>query len=183
MYIRRVCAIICYAILRFGNYVSIKTNQVQLPSHAGVCKQIMHALHERCLELGYEYFKNEDKLFQYDKWSISPEAMLRQRSYVPPKMPFAYAGMKEGYLGYLISELQKQVPYKKFIDVFGGSGAASVQFKHREDAEYYINDFNYCIVSYYSVMQTDDQAVYNEFIDKIYLLNSLYIDAFNTAIL
>lgn len=183
MYIRRVCAIICYVILRFGNYVSIKNNKTQLPSHSGVCSQIMTDLHNRCINLGYPYFTKEDKLFQYDKWSISPETMLRTRSYVPPKMPMAYAGMKEGYLGFLISELQKQVAYKRFLDAFGGSGASSVQFKHNDDAEYYINDFNYCIVSYYRVMQTDDQAVYNEFIDKIYLLNSLYIDAFNTAIL
>lgn len=163
LFIRRVCALTCYALLEFGNHISIVTLGKQISKGTGITSQIMNDLHERCIDLGYPYFKNTNKVFQYDKWSIVPDEMLRKRTYIPPKIPISYAGMKVGWLGYMISELQKQVPYKKFLDAFGGSGASSVQFRHNKDAEYYINDFHFANVSYYKVLLAPEKE-YKQFL-------------------
>lgn len=171
LFIRQVCAIICYTLLDFGNYVSIKKQGKQIEATTGVTTQIMNDLHNRCVSLGHPYFTSETKVFQYDKWSISPEEMLRRRSYIPPKAPISYAGMKQGWLGYMIAELQKQVPYKKFLDAFGGSGMSNVQFKHREDAEYYVNDFHFANVAYYRVLKAPNEE-YNQFLDCLMIIQN-----------
>ena len=113
--------------------------------------------------MGYAYFTIENKLFQYDKWSISPEEMLRKWGYIPPKAPITYAGIKQGWLGFLISELQNQVVHNVFMDVFGGSGMSIIQFKHNEDVRYLINDFHCANVCYYKVLKAPDKE-FKEFL-------------------
>lgn len=169
LFLRKICALTCYTLLDFGNYVSIKTLGKQLDASSGVVKQIMTDLQTRCKNLGYEYFKKGNKVFRYDKWSILPEEMLRRRSYIPPRIPMSYAGIKEGYLGYMISEIQKQIPYKNFIDAFGGSGTASVQFRHIKDSKYYINDFHFANVAYYRVLKAP-ASEYKKFLDCLILI-------------
>lgn len=181
LFIRKMISMVCYSLLNLGNTASIKTTGKQVDTNTGVTLQIMQDLHSRCEILGYPFFIKENKVFQFDKWSISPEEMLRRRSYIAPKMPFTYAGIKEGYLGYMISQLQSQVVYDQFLDGFGGSGASSVQFRHNKDAKYFINDFNFCIVSFYRVMLAD-KSVYDEFIYKLDYLWKLYIEAYELAV-
>lgn len=167
--IRKICALTCYALLEFGNYISVVINNIQLTKGTGVTSQIMHDLHLRCIELGYPYFSKEIKLFQNDKWSISPETMLRDGTFIAPKMPITYAGMKQGWLGYLLARLQEQVVYENFIDVFGGSGASSVQFLHNLEADYYINDLHYANVAYYRVLLAP-QGEYKKFLECLMLI-------------
>lgn len=163
LFIRRVCAMICYTLLDFGNFVSIQIMGKQIGTNTGVTKQIMSDLHQRCVKMGYAYFTIENKLFQYDKWSISPEEMLRKWGYIPPKAPITYAGIKQGWLGFLISELQNQVVHNVFMDVFGGSGMSIIQFKHNEDVRYLINDFHCANVCYYKVLKAPDKE-FKEFL-------------------
>lgn len=154
LFIRRMCVLICYTLLEFDNYVSIKLEKKFVKDNRGICKEIMTDLRKRCVALGYEYFAKEDKLFQYDKWSIKPDVLLRRDSYIPPRSPINYAGAKQGWLGYMIAELQKQVIYKTYLEAFGGSGIGIAQFKHNKEARYVINDFHYANVCYYRILNS-----------------------------
>lgn len=68
-------------------------------------------------------------------------------------------------LGYMISQLQSQVVYDKFLDAFGGSGASSVQFKHNKDAEYFINDYHYANICFYKILNGTNSE-YKEFLSS-----------------
>lgn len=169
LFIRKICALICYALLELGDHAAIKVYRKSVDDFTGIPSQIMKALHKKCANLGYPYFKKEDGFFQYDKWSISPENMLRVRSYIPPMSPVTYPGAKQGYLGYMIAELQAQIVYRTYIDAFGGSGIAIAQFRHNKDAEYYINDFSFVNTCYYKLLKAPD-ADFEEFMLKLNFL-------------
>ena len=169
LFIRKMISVVCYSLLNLGNTASIKTTGKQVDTNTGVTAQIMRDLHSRCEILGYPFFTKENKVFQFDKWSISPEEMLRRRSYIAPKMPITYAGMKQGWLGYMLADLQSQVVYERFLDGFGGSGASSVQFRHNTDAEYFVSDYHYANVCFYKILNGTNKE-YKEFLDCLMLI-------------
>lgn len=83
----------------------------------------------------------------FSKWKMSPKNDFNAQSSltsesidVPTIVPLKYQGKKNMALIYLASELSKQVPYKKFVDIFGGSGAVTVGIAKKPDAQYFIND-------------------------------------------
>ena len=169
LFIRKMISMVCYSLLNLGNTASIKETGKQVDTNTGVTAQIMRDLHSRCEALGYPFFTKENKVFQFDKWSISPEEMLRRRSYIAPKMPITYAGMKQGWLGYMLADLQSQVVYERFLDGFGGSGASSVQFRHNTDAEYFVSDYHYANVCFYKILNGTNKE-YKEFLDCLMLI-------------
>lgn len=169
LFIRKMISMVCYSLLNLGNTASIKETGKQVDTNTGVTIQVMRDLHSRCEALGYPFFTKENKVFQFDKWSISPEEMLRRRSYIAPKMPITYAGMKQGWLGYMLADLQSQVVYERFLDGFGGSGASSVQFRHNTDAEYFVSDYHYANVCFYKILNGTNKE-YKEFLDCLMLI-------------
>lgn len=178
LFIRKTCVLVCYTLLDFGNYVSVKTQKKPLSAITGVSKQIMADLHKRCSDLGYPYFTKENKLFQSDKWAMSPDKLLRKDSYVAPLSPISYAGLKQGYLGFMIRELQSQVPHKTFLDAFGGSGISIVQFPHEDGVNYYVNDFDFANICYYHTLKASDE-IFGDFLKKLNYTRNIFLDAHN----
>lgn len=166
MLVRKILALTCYILNDFGNYISIKSNRGPLIETTGVNANIMEEMFLITSDLGYPLFTKKGKMFVHDKWSIYPEKMFKEESYIPPLSPIPYAGIKQGWLGYVINKLQAQVPYKKFLDAFGGSGVSIVQFPHNNDSEYYINDFHYANICYYKIFKAND-LIYNDFLDCV----------------
>lgn len=177
MFIRQSCVLVCYALIDFGDYVSKGILRKPIAASTGVQKQIMDDLSRRCTDLGYPYFAKSDKLFQYDKWSISPETAIHKDSYIAPMSPVKYAGSKEGYLGYMINQLQRQVPHSVFLDAFGGSGISSVQFPHQDGVEYFVNDYDFTNVCYYWILKSSDE-IFSRFLEKLDYVRSVLLDAY-----
>ena len=86
-------------------------------------------------------------LNSFTKWGMKPKNDFNAQLYLqladlepPTIIPLQYQGKKNMALIYLVSELSKQIPYNRFLDVFGGSGAVTVGLSKKENAKYYIND-------------------------------------------
>ncbi len=163
LFIRQSCAWVCYTLLYFGDAISKYFKQEPLTTKSGVCSQIMHDLHLRTKKnFGYEYFAKEKKLFEYNKWSILPERILREGNFLAPVSPVNYAGHKSGYLGFMLQSLVDQRSFDTYIEPFGGSGIGITQFHKKEGVKYYISDGNYANMCFYRVLKGSDEN-FNEF--------------------
>lgn len=177
LFIRKTCALICYVLLYFGDSLSKQFFNKPLNRNSGVCTHIMNDLHKRTIDLGYEYFNKENKLFEYNKWSILPEVMLRSESYIAPSSPINYAGHKSGHLGYMLKSLVEQQTFKVYVEPFGGSGIGIAQFP-KKDGGNYANQCFYSILkksgkdfnkflSMLKKVQNQVREVYNKFDDML----------------
>ena len=119
-----------------------------------VFKQAVYLLaYELC---NGDYYNNAQKqvlqdiglsLNSFTKWGMHPKNDFNAQRYLqlvdsepPTIIPLQYQGKKNMALIYLASELSKQIPYNKFLDVFGGSGAVTVGISKKQNAQYFIND-------------------------------------------
>lgn len=109
-------------------------------------------------------------LNSFTKWGMTPKNDFNAQLYLqladlepPTIIPLQYQGKKNMALIYLVSELGKQVPYNKFLDVFGGSGAVTVGISKKENAQYFINDADPDQTHIYEVLCNHDK----EFIKDI----------------
>lgn len=158
LFIRQICAWVCYTLLCFGDTISKCFKQEPLTTQSGVCSQIMHDLHLRTKhDYEYEYFAKEKKLLEYNKWSIMPEVILRKGNFFAPVAPFMYAGHKDGYLGFMLQKLVEQRNFKQYLEPFGGSGIAITQFKKKQGVSYFLSDANYMNMCYYKLLKASDK--------------------------
>lgn len=157
LFIRQSCAWVCFALLYFGETLSKYFKLQPLSKMSGVCSQIMHDLHMRTkYTYGYEYFVKEKKLFEYNKWSILPELILREGGFTAPISPINYAGHKDGFLGFMLQSLVNQRKFDVYLEPFGGGGTGIVQFEKKEKVCYFLSDANYSNMCYYRMLKAND---------------------------
>jgi len=75
------------------------------------------------------------------------------KPYAIPKLPFNYAGHKDGYLGCLLNHLVTHAEYDIYVELFGGSGIGAMQHGQKKATNDVINEFNPFIVNFYDVIK------------------------------
>jgi hypothetical protein len=113
-------------------------------------------------------FKFTNKTFT--NLGISPNVYYDINNYYQIQLPTHYAGAKTDYLGYALNYLVAFAgSIDNFVDLFGGSGSASVAVtQHPAFTDYYINELDFFCVNYYLVI-SDEQlyAMYKNELKKI----------------
>lgn len=96
----------------------------------------------------------------FTKWHMQPKNDFNAQLYLrlqdmeaPPAIPLRYQGKKNTALVYLASELAKQIEHRKFVDVFGGSGAVTVGISKNKNTEYFINDADSDMTDIYKTLR------------------------------
>ena len=70
----------------------------------------------------------------YKRLLYTPVWYVESKKYKQPENPCGYMGQKKNQYGLAIKELAYQAgSYKYFVDLFGGSGSASVAVPHKKD--------------------------------------------------
>lgn len=119
----------------------------------GISNQLMIDIYRKDTERkrGYSFSK---KTFQ--DFAMSPSRFYKAVHYNDISMINKYAGEKKGVLGstlrYIVSFARD---YENFLDLFGGSGRATMAVQKIDGVDYYINDWSFCNVNYYNVMKDD----------------------------
>ena len=112
------------------------------------------------LPYDYKYYRScRDYKFEYK--SLSGVA------YSQPAILFSYNGQKDKELGAVIRNLAYQAgKYKHFVDVFGGTGSATLAvpkrgyaFNQRGYVSYIYNDLDERLVNLYNVIKSDDYKI------------------------
>lgn len=99
-------------------------------------------------------YKLDKKIFS--EFSISPVKLYDINHYTQIKVPMKYAGAKTYYLGYCINYLSEFAKsHKTFVDLFGGSGSASIAATQSTKVKCIINEFDYFNINYYRVLADD----------------------------
>jgi hypothetical protein len=132
---------------------------------------------------GLEYYLTAYKSLELNGW-------------IAPESPIKYAGAKKNQYGFMLQyivsrlpgdsskdkkkerdeEIQKkrdEMPYEYFIDVFGGSGTASVQLEYNQKIfkKYITNEVGYDNYLFFHVLKND----YQKFLDRLNIVLS-FID-------
>lgn len=95
--------------------------------------------------------------------------------YKQPPMLFNYAGQKHDELGVAIKHLVHQAgTYDVFVDIFGGSGAASVAFPRKSNPVYIYNDLDENLANLFDIIADD-----KDHLTLIEYLRELQIDLCN----
>ena len=101
---------------------------------------------------GYEFSK---KTFQ--DFAMSPSRYYEATHYNEIEMINTYAGEKKEItarvLRYIVSFARD---YDNFLDLFGGSGRASMVVPKIDGVDYYINEWDFRNINYYTVMMDDN---------------------------
>lgn len=105
-------------------------------------------------------FSLSRKTFEY--FAISPKKYYEMCNYEQIWLPTKYAGEKTGYLGYAVNYLaQSAGVYENFLDLFGGSGYASLAIDQDTHIDYHINEYNFFNINFYKVMA--DEKLFKQF--------------------
>lgn len=122
------------------------------------------------LPYDYKYYRScRDYKFEYNS--------LSRVAYSQPVILFSYNGQKDKELGIAVKNLVYQAgKYTKFVDVFGGTGSASLAFPKRGYGEgkrgyvpYKYNDLDADLCNLYTVIKSED---YKVLIEELYKLKS-----------
>ncbi len=106
-------------------------------------------------------------------------------NYHQPKMHINYQGQKNGNLAEAIKNLVFQAGrYDTFVDIFGGSGAATLAVPRRTSAEYVYNDLDLGLACLYKVLADKKLSkLLIEYIEELKLdLQDIRVDGKTTAI-
>lgn len=107
----------------------------------------------------------------FSKMDRTPEMYLQMANYTQPELPTNYKGQKHGELGFAIKTLAYQCgKYSKYIDIFGGSGAASLAVEKRKNTGYVYNELHRCVCNLYDVLC--DDVLYKQLIDELKALQA-----------
>ena len=102
----------------------------------------------------------------FSKMDRTPEMYLQMANYTMPILPINYKGQKHSELGFAIKNLSYQCgKYSKYIDIFGGSGAASLAVEKRTNTGYVYNELHRCVCNLYDVLC--DDVLYKQLIDEL----------------
>lgn len=110
----------------------------------------------------------------FTKWQMNPKNDYCLDTYynskLPLSMPLYYQGKKNYMLVHLVGELSKQVSYKRFVDVFTGSGTVTLGIPKSSKNSYYMNDINVERTNLIDIIRKDDKQFLNllsELMNKI----------------
>lgn len=114
----------------------------------------------RYLNLGHNFF---------EKLSKKPKEYLEMQQYIQPERFMTYNGQKDEERGIAIKNLVYQADiHDYFVDIFGGTGAASAAVIHRDNVQYVYNDKDKLMYNLFKVIADDE--LYIELIEAIKLL-------------
>lgn len=146
---------------RLPAIISIANNYPKMPS---VIKQVLFYTGVACkinkmasLEELHKFIESNGLNISHNFFSkIGVSAYVDMLLYRQPKMLFNYAGQKHGELGVALKHLIYQAgSYDVFVDIFGGSGAASVAFPRRSNSVYVYNDLNKDLANLFDIIADD----------------------------
>ena len=87
---------------------------------------------------------------------LTPDGYYNMKKYNPPKMPCLYKGQKKNELAYAIKNLAYQAgAYSYYIDVFGGSGAATTAIYLTDKLKQVYNEINPAVYNLFEVLASD----------------------------
>ncbi len=119
-------------------------------------------------------FSLSKKTFEY--FAISPKRYYEMCNYEQIWLPMKYAGEKTGYLGYAVNYLAQSVGvYENFLDLFGGSGYASLAIDQDTHIDYHINEYNFFNINFYKVMA--DEELYVQFKKEYEFIKNVFKNA------
>lgn len=104
-----------------------------------------------------DYLKKEKRIKIshnfFSRTKSSARNLYDTKEYKQPELPCNYMGQKRDQLAFAISNLVNQAGrHNVFVDIFGGSGAATVAFKHRNNCEYVYNEKNRMVHNLFKVL-------------------------------
>ena len=152
-YIRGSVCLAAYLLLDTAYQIKILA-MGEKPERFNSQVYVVTRLKEITVELGTPLFEDGKRL--YNKWGTNIRDMYVKNSFFAPQMPFDYAGHKDGVLGYIVRSMISQTEYKKYDDIFSGSGTALLQL--------YID-------KYIEVSENEEKKLYK---DKEYSVNDLH---------
>lgn len=129
--------------------------------------KILDELETNGVKLGHNFFSglNQTPQGYCDKINFCYETEINGNTEKFSQLPslFKYNGQKDRYLGVAIKNLVYQSgKYNTFVDLFGGSGAASVSFPRQRNAKYVYNELNLNIVNLYRVIVSNHKELIAE---------------------
>ncbi|MFW5630878.1 MAG: hypothetical protein ACOCNB_08865 [Acetivibrio ethanolgignens] len=108
--------------------------------------EILKVLKENGLNLSHNF---------YSRMRVTD--YVNMQKYKQPKMLFPYLGQKHNELGVAVKNLVYQAgDYNLFIDVFGGSCAASLAFPRRNNSVYIYNDLDDGLCNLFDIISDDE---------------------------
>lgn len=99
----------------------------------------------------------------FSKLRQTPQSYYDMSTYVQPSVLFRYNGQKDKHLGVALKNLIYQSgKYNTFVDIFGGSGAASVAFPKQRNAKHVYNELNLNIYNLFEVVKNSPEDLIAE---------------------
>jgi hypothetical protein len=93
----------------------------------------------------------------FSRMSRTPDSFVKMLEYRQPKLPIPYKGQKHGLLSLAIKKLSYQCgKYDGYVDLFGGSGAASLAVEKRKGVKYVYNELHRTVNNLFSVIADDN---------------------------
>lgn len=129
-------------------------------------KQVLWLICYKALQAG---LKQKDVFEKFEKYDIyvshnffssleqTPDYFLRCEEYSQPENPCKYKGQKKDELAVAIKTLVYQAgKHSCFVDIFGGSGSASVAVCRKRRVKYVYNEKNKAVCNYIKTLEGDD---------------------------
>lgn len=91
-----------------------------------------------------------------DVGGMSPDKYCDMKGYKQPANPCLYKGQKKGELAYAIDNIAYQAgSYSYYVDVFGGSGAASTAIHPQDRVKQVYNELNVAVFNLFEVLASE----------------------------
>lgn len=117
----------------YSNNKNIRGNRIG-KSSTYTQKDMLDTFEKKGVPLGHNYFT---------KLGYQPSWYVENRNYKQPANPCKYMGQKKNQYGIAIKELAYQAgSYKYYVDLFGGSGSASVALPHKKERSDIYNELS-----------------------------------------
>lgn len=117
--------------------------------------KVLDVLKDKGLNLSHNF---------YTKLNLN--SYVEMLKYHQPEMLFNYNGAKHKELGVALKNLVYQAgAYNTFVDIFGGSGSASLAFPRRRNSAYVYNDLDSSLVNLIEILADDKKHL--ELIDYL----------------
>lgn len=105
---------------------------------------ILAYLKEKGIKISHNFFS---------RMNSSAINLYNTKQNIQPELPYKYMGQKNKNLAFALNNIVNQAgKYHVFIDVFGGSGAATVAIEHRKNSEYIYNEKNRMVHNLFKVI-------------------------------
>lgn len=140
-------------------------------------KQVLWLICYKALRAG---LKQKDVFEEFEKYDIyvshnffssleqTPDYFLRCEKYLQPENPCKYMGQKKDELAVAIKNLVYQAgSHSYFVDIFGGSGSASVAVCRKRRVKYVYNELNNRVHNYVEMIAGQNYKDISEMLEKI----------------